>query len=347
MVRLCYNGREVKPVKRLLCLCLCLCLCSCLWFLPLSGCKNTEKFESSRYDLFDTEIRLIACCGDQATMDAMADIAFGRLEELHQLFDIYHHYDGIINLYDINCSGGQTVTAVDADLMTLLAFGKEVYTITSGRVNIAMGTVLALWHDARDTGVLPEDAALRKAAQHCDIANLVLDTKADSVMLLDPGLRLDVGAIAKGWAAGQAAQALRDAGYADFVLSAGGNVVTAGSNGGKPWKVGIEDPDEPDALCDVVEVSDLCVVTSGGYQRYVEIDGKRYHHIIDPDTLYPGDYVRSASVICADSALADALSTACFLLTPEEGMQMAKENNARLILVDKTGKLLDSANDPS
>lgn len=316
----------------------------CVFLLPVSGCTQTKKYERFRYDLFDTEIQLIAYCNDEPTMDTMAGIAFSRLEELHKLFDIYNHYEGVTNLYDINRSGGQTV-AVDDDLMTLLTYAKEAYTLTSGRVNIAMGTVLELWKSARDTGILPEDTALRSAAHHCDISDLLLDKQKGTVTLSDPDMRIDVGSVAKGWAAGAAAQALKDAGYADFVLSAGGNVVAAGSNNGKPWKVGIQDPQNPEALCNLEEVSDLCVVTSGGYQRYVEISGKRYHHIIDPDTLYPGNYVLSATVLCGDSALADVLSTACFLLPPEKAMELAEDNNARLILVDKAGKVIDSANE--
>ena len=318
----------------------CAALCALLLCLP--GCGGREKYESVRYDLFDTEIRLIAYCGSEAEMERMADLAFGRLEELHRLFDVYHHYDGLVNLYDVNASGGQPV-AVSADLMDLLSYGRAAYDGTGGRVNIALGSVLVLWHDARDTGVLPEQAALRKAALHCDITDLALDSRAGTVTLLDPALRLDVGAVAKGWATEQAAAALRAAGYPDFILSAGGNVVAAGTKNGAPWQVGVQDPDDPDALCATVEASDLSVVTSGGYQRYTDIGGVRYHHIIDPDTLYPGAYVRSATVICADSALADALSTACFLLPPEEALALAKENDARLILVDEAGVLIDSA----
>ena len=318
-----------------------LCALVCALLLPLAGCGKAEKYESVRYDLFDTEIRLTAYCGGQKTMDEMAALAFGTLEELHRLFDIYNHYDGVTNLYDVNRSGG-AATEVDGALMELLRFGRDAYDLTGGRVNIALGAVLSLWHDARDTGALPEDAALRTAAQHCDLADMELDEAAGTVTLRDPALRLDVGAVAKGWAAGKAADALRAAGYTDFILSAGGNVVAAGTKNGKPWQVGVQDPESPDALCASVEASDLAVVTSGGYQRYVEIGGARYHHIIDPDTLYPGDYVRSATVLCADSGLADALSTACFLLPPEEALALAKENGACLILVDKTGALIDS-----
>lgn len=318
-----------------------LCIVLCVLLLPLWGCSGTQKYESIRYDLFDTEIRLIAYCDSQSAMDKMAEIAFARLEEYHRLFDIYNHYDGVVNLYDVNHAAGAAVS-VSGTLMELLQFGRDAYDLTGGRVNIALGAVLSLWHDARDTGVLPEDAALQAAAQHCDIGKVQLDEAGGTVTLLDPALQLDVGAVAKGWAAGKAADALRAAGYTDFILSAGGNVVAAGTRQGSKWQVGVQDPSNPDALCATVSVSDLCVVTSGGYQRYVEINGVRYHHIIDPDTLYPGDYVLSATVICTDSGLADALSTACFLLPPAEAQALAKKNGARLILVDKTGAILDT-----
>ena len=159
-------------------------------------------------------------------------------------------------------------------------------------------------------------------------------------------MRLDVGAVAKGYAAQLVADELTAQGYTSFVISAGGNVVTRGSaQDGHSWQVGIQSPDDAAQLLATVESRNSAVVTSGGYQRYVEIDGVRYHHIIDPATLMPANYVKSATVLHADSGIADALSTACFLMHPEEAMVLVKDCGGRVIVETLDGTILDSEKD--
>ena len=132
-------------------------------------------------------------------------------------------------------------------------------------------------------------------------------------------MSLDVGAIAKGYAAEMIAESLREKGISGYLISIGGNVCAVGAKpDGKQWTVGIEDP-FGDGFCETVGVRDVSVVTSGSYQRYFELDGVRYHHIIDPDTLFPENRFVSVTVISGNSALADALSTALFNMNIEQG----------------------------
>lgn len=168
---------------------------------------------------------------------------------------------------------------------------------------------------------LPSEDALKEAAKHCSIDTLIIDEEASTVYLEDPKQRLDVGAIAKGWAT----ERICENAPSGMLVSVGGNVKATGPKPEKngPWIVGIQSPDEKTGeYLHTVYVNQESVVTSGDYQRYYTVDGEKYHHIIDPDTLYPAVRWRAVSIICENSGLADALSTALFLLPQEEGQKL-------------------------
>lgn len=318
-------------------------LTALMLLLCAASCGGAKK-RFTAYDYsFDTDVTLIAYCGSEKEFDSLRQTVLGEMRRLHRIFDIYHTYEGVDNLCAVNALAGRAAPA-EPEVMELLAFGKEVYDRTGGRVNIAMGAVLSLWHEARETGVLPDESALRAAGEHCKIESMRLDPENQTVTLLDPAMSLDVGAIAKGWAAQRAAEAAEATGYTDFVLSAGGNVIARGQAEGRPWRVGVRDPQSEDgaALAAQLEASDTALVTSGGYERNLTVDGKTYCHIIDPATLYPADKLLSATVVLDDSGLADAYSTALFLMEPQEALDFARAHHFRALIIDKSGAVLDS-----
>ncbi len=308
-------------------------LCFCLAVtLLLPGCSGTlDRYQYTYLDVFDTATTLVLYAPSQDEADDLAEKLHTRLYDLHRLYTIYDSYDGVINLKSINDAAGAPVT-VDARIVSLLKLGKEAHALTNGRVNIAMGSVLSLWHQARTEGidhpeaaVLPAKDALESAAKHADIKALEIDQNALTVRLTDPESSLDVGAIAKGYAAQELADYATELGITSALISVGGNVVAVGGKpDNTPWCIGIEDPAGEEQYLFTVNIRDRAVVTSGNYQRYYTVDGVRYHHLIDPDTLYPAEYMTSVSVIGPDSGMADALSTALFLMPPEEGREFLK-----------------------
>ncbi len=330
-------------MKKILCMCLALSLLLC-------GCRQgPQKYTAQRYDLFDTLIILTAYSDSRESFDAMASLAFAEFERLPRLFDIYG--DTGEGLARLNAQAGAGPQKTEPEVMQLLELGQRGYVLTGGKVNIAMGAVLRLWSDARSAALenprqaaLPESAALREAAKHCGIEQLVLDSEAGTAELRDPDMRIDAGAVAKGFATGLVADALRAAGYTGFILSAGGNVWAEGTPpDAEGWRVGVQSPDESGRLLSTVTVSDCAVVTSGGYLRYFTVDGVQYHHIIDPETLMPSDAVLSATVICSDSGVADLLSTACFMLPESQSAALIRKvDGARLIVLGKDGGLFEA-----
>ena len=177
---------------------------------------------------------------------------------------------------------------------------------------------------------------LQAAAEHISFDAVVIDEAASTVYISDPQARLDVGAIAKGWAVQQvAANAPKG-----LLISVGGNVCATGpkDSTGTPWLVGIQDPNGGDQYLHTIYVTSGSVVTSGDYQRAYAVDGKVYHHIIDSSTLMPSSYWRSVTIVCPDSGLADALSTALFLLPREEGQALLDRCGAEALWVDARGE---------
>ncbi len=308
-----------------------------------AGEPEQKQYNATFLTLFDTVTTVVGRDASKEAFEEKAQAVHDGLLRYHRLFDIYNSYPGMTNLKDVNEQAGTAPVQVEGAIIALLLDCKEYYELTGGRVNVAMGSVLSLWHTARTDGIndpvhaaLPDGAALAEAAKHCRMEDVIIDEAASTVFFADPLLRLDVGAIAKGWAAQQVAQNTPSG----MIISVGGNVCATGpkDEAGTPWVVGIQNPDGSDNYLHTIYVREGCVVTSGDYQRTYMVDGTLYHHIIDPDTLYPGVYWRSVSVLCTDSALADALSTALFLLPLEEGMALAERCGAQAMWLDGAGE---------
>jgi thiamine biosynthesis lipoprotein len=183
---------------------------------------------------------------------------------------------------------------------------------------------------------------LQEAAEHTSIEHLVIDEENSTVTLTDPKMKLDVGAIAKGYAVEMVARSLEEKGITGYVLNVGGNVRTVGTKAdGSPWTAGVENPaeDEDAPYLAYLALDSRSLVTSGSYQRYYVVDGKRYHHIIDPATLMPSEGFVSVSIVCPSSAQGDALSTALFCMTVEEGQALIEslpDTEAMWVLADGT-----------
>ena len=305
-----------------------------------------KKYNATFLNLFDTVTTVVGYASDEAEFTAAAQQVHDALLEYHHLFDVYNDYEGLNNLKTINDAAGVQPVEVDSRIVDLLLDCREYYDRTGGRVNVAMGSVLLLWHEARNEGLedfanarLPEQSALTAAAEHMDPDCVVIDREASTVFLTDPEARLDVGAVAKGWALQRVCEQLP----AGLLISVGGNVCSTGvaESSGASWVIGVTNPDGGDYL-HTIYLDKGSVVTSGDYQRAYMVDGEMYHHIIDPDTLYPSTYWSSVTIVCEDSGLADALSTALFLLPREDGQAILTACGAEALWVDRDGNMFYS-----
>ncbi|MBR3973784.1 MAG: FAD:protein FMN transferase [Oscillospiraceae bacterium] len=313
----------------------------------LSGCGRQEQYSITYLTLFDTVTTITGQAESEAAFEETAQIIHDELLRYHQLFDIYNDYDGLNNLKTVNDQACITPVEVNNAIVALLLDCKTYYEATSGTVNAAMGSVLQLWHEARTAGLddpanahLPDDAALIEAAHHMDFDAVIIDEEKSTVFISDPMVQLDVGAIAKGWSA----QRVCENAPTGFLISVGGNVCATGPKDeeGTPWVVAIQNPEGGDNYLHTLFLERGSIVTSGDYQRTYMVDGKLYHHIIDPQTLYPSTLWRSVTIVCADSGLADALSTALFVLPQEEGQKLLDKYDALAMWVDQEGNIFYS-----
>lgn len=259
------------------------------------------------------------------------------------LFDQYHEYEGINNIATLNNKAAKEPVEVEDGLIEVLELAKKESEL-SEKFDISEGKLISLWHDAREaeTPYLPKDEDIKKAMEHTGVEGIEIN--GNEVKFTDDSLQLDLGGIAKGYTSQLVADELQKEGLKHGYINAGGNVVLIGEKSdGSDWVIGIQDPASEGSLVQFKTKKPATIVTSGDYQRYMEVDGKRYSHIIDPDTGYPPEYIRSVTVIDSDSGKADAMSTALFCMSIEDGLKFAEENGINAVwIVDKEKEPADA-----
>jgi thiamine biosynthesis lipoprotein len=318
------------------------------------GCEGKpRKFQASFDGLFDTHAEMIGYAYSQKEFTKYADKIYSEMKRYSQLFDIYKEYDGINNLKTVNDAAGIQAVVVDESIITFLEYCKEVYENTDRTVNVALGSVLSVWHEYRTNAnenwaepKIPSVNELLTGNGLSDINDLIIDNEKNTVFLAKKGMSLDVGATAKGYAIALAIEEAKKIGLLSMLVNMGGNISAIGKplDGARErWGVGIQDPkldvNGISNILDTIYFEDNSIVTSGDYQRFYMVDGKKIHHIIDPITLMPADHFASVSVLHPDSGLADALSTAIFILPKEEGETLARGYGAEVIWVYADGNV--------
>ena len=297
-------------------------LCTCG---ALASCDGNDKQPVATqnrvyYEYFDTVCVIYNYSGDES-FDQRCDGIEQILKTYHELLDLYHEYDGVTNLATLNRTAGRGAVAVSRELADFLIYARSVYELTGGEVNAAMGSVLSIWHNYRAAGVaIPSKAELSEAAKHIDFDDVIVDTTSLTVTITDEHLSLDGGALAKGYVAARLREYLESRGAESYVLDLGGNLCAVGTKpDGSGWTTGVKAPDGFSGYVYKFVLSDASAVTSGSYERYYVVDGSSYHHIIDKDTLMPAKGFTSVTIVTPDDDLADALSTALFCMSYEQG----------------------------
>ena len=315
---------------------------------PETPAAQTENKGKSYFTYFDTVSYVYSYAGDSAEQfDERSAEVSDILGEYHRLFDIYHEYSGVNNLCTLNLNAGGEPIKVDEKLIDFLLYARELYQATDGEMNVMMGAVLRIWHDLRDAASddpgaarLPTEEELSTAAEHTDFSLFEIDEDARTVRIADPAASIDVGALGKGYATEMAARALEAEGVSSYVLNVGGNIRIIGTKpDGTGWVTGVKDPRNTSEFAIKLRLADTSCVTSGVYERYYTVDGVRYHHIIDKDTLFPAEYFSSLTVITKNSALADALSTALFCMPYDDGAALAEKLGVDVLWIFPDGEM--------
>ena len=279
---------------------------------PLCGCEaKSPKSQSVEFFTMDTVMELTAYGKNAGTALHAAQAEIIRLDRLLSISDPESE------IYRANRDG---FAELSGDTAALVRESLALYELTGGAFDITVYPLMDAWGFYSDEYRLPSDEERARLAGLVGSDRLALED--DALTLPEPGMGIDLGGIAKGYASDRAAETLADNGVASALISLGGNIVALGSKpDGMPWRVAIRDPLDENAFSGIVRVTDTAVVTSGGYERCFELDGKSYHHILDPATGLPArNGLISVTIICESGILADGLSTALYVMGEEKAL---------------------------
>lgn len=261
------------------------------------------------------------------------------------VFDEFKKLEAIFNLFDSDSElsrlNDTQKAVVSEPLFDIIQQAQGFYRLTGGAFDVTIGPASILWKKAIASKTLPGPDTVAQALSLVGSDFVYLDAKTKEVALLKSGMRIDLGGIAKGFALDRAVRKLKDAQIDSVLINAGGNIYCLGTNHRAPWRVGVQDPFREGKVLDELVLADKAAATAGDYQQYVEINDKKYSHIVDPKTGYPVQSgIVSATVIAGNAAASDALSTACVVLGLEKSRQlMSRFPGMRAILVANDGTL--------
>ena len=260
------------------------------------------------------------------------------MDEMRRVDELMSTYKPTSQVSLVNARAAEVPVTVDTDLFGLLGTALDYSRVTEGAFDITYASVGYLYDYRRH--IKPTDAAIAAALPAVDYRHVLLDPKTRSVRFSQPGVRIDLGGIAKGWAVDSSIELLRKAGVQRAFVTAGGDTRIIGDRFGQPWMVGIRDPRAEDKVVVRVPLVDAALSTSGDYERFFEADGVRYHHILSPATGRPASAVRSVTIIGPIATRTDGLSKTIFVLGIERGMQVLdRAGDVDAIAIDKDGRV--------
>lgn len=300
-------------------------LTAVLCFFSVSCSSHAKKYTDTYFDVFDSFASVTVYCGSKKDYERVNGIFKDEIYRWNELLDIYNEYSDCVNLCTVNRTAGVQPVEVSRELFGFLEKSVELYGYTDGYTSLTLGALTSVWKTAIAEQTVPSQDDLELASEHTNASDLILDRKSSTVFFQDSLLKLDAGAFAKGYVAEYIYNLLVNAGCESFLLNLGGTLCAFGQkNGGADWYGGIQSPSGVGSLSDTVNISGKAMSTSGSYLRGFDLNGVRYHHIINPYTKVPENRFLSVTVVCKSAATADAMSTALFSMSYDEGKLLSE-----------------------
>jgi thiamine biosynthesis lipoprotein len=288
--------------------------------------------------IMGTRIFVEIWADDVAAGDAAIDAV---MDEMRHIDDTMSTYKPTSEVSRVNALAATQPVRISRELFGLLESALQYSRITEGAFDITYASV-GYMYDFRQRK-RPTEQQIAAALPAVNYRHVLLDRKNSSVRFSQPGVRIDLGGIAKGFAVDQGIAVLKARGYSHALVNAGGDSRVIGDRRGRPWIVGIRHPDHPDQIITRIPLVDEAFSTSGDYERYFDEDGVRYHHIIDPHTGHSASKVRSATVIAPTATRTDGLSKTAFVLGPDEALRIYNRlDDVDAVLVAPDGRILYS-----
>lgn len=293
--------------------------------------RRAQRFTGSEF-VMDTLVS-VTVYGPQAAENGRA-----ALDEFRRLDRLLSAYLPDSDVGRVNAAAGREAVRVSRETAALVALSLKYAALSGGRFDPTVGPLVRLWGVGEGRTEPPSPVEIAAARRLVDYRRVMVDQAEGRLYLPQRGMALDLGGVAKGYAADRAAAALRARGVSSALIDAGGNIVALGTRpGGRPWRIGIRHPRREGQILGVLSVADRAVVTSGDYERFFLHGGRRYHHILDSHTGRPAEGFTSVTIVAPSSTLADLLSTAVFVLGPKDGPAFARRHGAETLTVSAEG----------
>ena len=294
--------------------------------------KISIKRDISR---MSTRVEFTILTADKIGANKAIDLAIAEIDRISVLMSEWTA-DSAVSA--INQAAGKHPVRVPEELFRLLEEAKKLSQITQGKFDITFAGIGKLWNFRK--AEIPSTEKITAAIKLIDYKKLHLNVSNRTAYLEKQSMKIGLGGIVKGYIVDRAAQVIRQAGFTEFSINAGGDLYVSGDKGGKQWRVGIQSPRDKKAILVVIPVANTAVATSGDYERFFMLDGQRYSHIIDPQTGYPANKSQSVTVLAPRAYQADALATGVFVLGPKAGMKLIESlNEVEALIVSKDGGL--------
>jgi len=325
--------RAVQPSLSLLLFFFCFAF---LLFLPSACTHHEDKIYQKSKILMDTLVTITVVSASESKADKSVDAAFAEIEKLEKLLNFYSA-ESEISL--INRNAGLSGVKVSSDVLRLVDKALYVSEKTEGSFDITIGPLTSVYDFHKR--IRPEDGKIREKLALINYRDLVIDNDKSTVYLKRRGMLIDPGGITKGYAADRAVETLKKQDIHAGIVAIAGDIKAFGLKpDGKPWKIGIRNPDakgDRDDVMATVELTDMAISTSGDYERYFISNGEKFHHLLNPKTGYPAGGCRSVTVIAKEGVFTDAFATGIFILGPEKGMTVFEETGFSGIMIDSRG----------
>jgi thiamine biosynthesis lipoprotein len=289
-----------------------------------AGCgSGKSRLIARTHQTMGTEVQVSVWTGNDAAVDRATKALFAELDRLDGLLSVWKPGSDVVR---VNAAAGTSPIQVTRETIEVLQAAHRVSVWTAGKFDVTFGALSDIWrfdHDKDERVPTAEEIASRLPL--IDYRGIVIDENARTAFVTRAGMRIHLGGIGKGYAVDRAVAILRQHGFGDFMVQFGGDLYVAGQPGDGPWRLGINDPrGAPNDSFATLELRDATFSTSGDYERFFIKDGRRYHHILDPDTGEPARRCRSVTIVAKSALLADGLSTGVFILGPHDGMELVE-----------------------
>ncbi len=302
--------------------------------------QNVKKYQKD-FVLMGSRFEVAVISGNQQEALNYIDTAYNEIVRIEKLIS---SWDENSETSLINKNAGVKPIKVSRELFNLIRRAKKVSKLSNGAFDISSASMDKVWKFDGTMDGLPDSITVKKSIANIDYRKIALDESTTTVFLKDKGMKIGFGAIGKGYAANKVKKLLLSIGVNNAMINAGGDLIAWGDGiNNEKWKVGIVDPEKEKAYISWLEINDMAVVTSGNYEKFIEVNGVKHSHIINPRTGYPVLGIRSVTIICPDAELADALATTVFVLGQKKGMDLINQLKAvECVLVNDNNEIITS-----